>query len=609
MYLNPSQKEAVAHGQGPCMVLAGPGSGKTLTIANRIEYLIRKRKVTPSEILVLTFTRYAARGMQLRFRAVMGGERAPVTFGTFHSVFYEILRQTFPLEGETLLTGKDRSAFIRQTASELGAGDLAEEPDFIREAAQEISRVKNNLVDLTTYEAKCAPSELFRALFRGYEEEKMKQSRMDFDDLLLRCRDLFLTRPEVLHSWQERFRYLLVDEFQDVNAIQYEVLKLLAAPGNHLFVVGDDDQSIYGFRGAKPEIMRTFMQDYPSAHQILLNVNYRSQRLIVDGAGRLIAHNQNRFLKEMRTERPKGDKIRILEFSDEESQGDFTAREIEGAIALGLAPKEIVVLFRIGADADVLAEKFVSRGIPFVLREKVRSIYEHFIAKDLISYLSLARGQGKRRDFLRIVNRPNRYIKRDALGEEEVTYETICRYYKEKPQMISRIRTLEEDMENLRTQTPYAAIQYIRKKIGYETFLEAYAARHGIDLKKFIHVLDEVQERAREFTTTEEYFRHIREYEKNLQENASSAAGEGVVLTTMHGAKGLEYDSVYIMDANEGVIPYKKAVSPEQIEEERRLFYVAVTRARQKLTISFVREKNGKESMPSRFVSELMPSR
>ncbi len=609
MNLNPSQQEAVAHWQGPCMVLAGPGSGKTLTIANRIEYLIRKRGVKPEEILVLTFTRYAAREMRLRFSFLMDGRRVPVTFGTFHSVFYEILRQTYALKPETLLAGKDRLALIRKIAGSLKDEDLAQEADGIREVAQEISFVKNHMESPDAYEARGVPSELFREIFHAYEEEKSAQHRLDFDDLLLKCRDLFLSRPEVLSTWRRRFRYLLVDEFQDVNVIQYEVLKLLAAPENHLFVVGDDDQSIYGFRGAKPEIMRTFMKDYPEAHQVILNVNYRSQSLIVAGAGRLIAHNLNRYPKEIHTEKEAEEEIRVLEFPDAAAQCDFIAREIDRALTGGLSPGKIAVLFRIGADADALAEQLAHRGIPFLLREKVRSLYEHFVAKDLISYLLLAQGQGTRRDFLRILNRPNRYIAREALGDGEVTYASLKWYYKDQPWVAARIHALQEDMEKLCGQTPYAAIQYIRTKIGYETFLDAYAVRRQIDRRKLWEVLEEVQERAREFPTVAEYFEHIRTYEEQLKESTSSVSGEGVVLTTMHGAKGLEYDTVYIMDANEGVIPYKKAVTEDALEEERRLFYVAVTRAKRVLTVSFVREKNGKERMPSRFVSELMPPR
>ena len=614
MSLNHAQSTAVAHRDGPCMVLAGPGSGKTLTIAKRIEYLITRYKVRPEEILVITFTKYAAREMKERFRQVMGTAGMPVTFGTFHGIYYGILKWAYRLDQSNLLTDEEKYALIRQEALKLEWEELAQaedERDYLKELAAEIGNIKNNCYDIEAYESVRYGEQRFRRLYHSYEGEKKRLRKIDFEDMLVMCRSLFLKRPDILGRWQEKFRYILVDEFQDVNQAQYDVVRMLAAPRNNLFVVGDDDQSVYGLRGAKPGIMMEFAKDYPEAKKVLLDVNYRSAAHIVEGALRVIAHNEERYDKKIRAKKDKGETIHVQEVRDPMEEGRYVFGQIREYQKAGISYKEMAVLYRTAIDARALSEVLSERQVPFVMKEKITSLYDHFIGMDIMSYLHLSQGHYERKYFLRVANRPKRYISRDSMREGKVSYESLRNFYCDKDWMMDRIDQWEWDMKMLKNQAPYAAIQYIRKGIGYDEFLREYAAGKGISEEDLLTVLEEIQQNSREYQTIEEWFVHVENYKEMLEKQKAkggreAADGDGVMLMTMHGAKGLEYEVVFVIEGNEGSTPYKKAKTKEALEEERRLFYVAMTRAKSKLIISYVKEKNGKDVSPSRFVEELL---
>lgn len=609
MSLNNAQREAVSHLNGPCMVLAGPGSGKTLTIAKRIEYLIQKYKVRPEEILVITFTKYAANEMRDRFRRVMQTNAMPVTFGTFHGIYYGILKWAYHLRQENILTEEERHELLKEIASKSdwsGDEDLIQNQDFLNELSEEIGNVKNNLKDIDTYVSKQYGMGRFRKIYREYEETKQKLRKIDFEDMLTMTLKLFREYPEVLKKWQQKYKYILVDEFQDINQAQYEVIKLLAAPENNLFIVGDDDQSVYGFRGAKPGIMMEFKKDYPDAKQIVLNVNYRSTAHIVNGALRVIRNNRLRYPKEIKANRKADKTVHVQEVKDVAEEAHYVLDKIRDAMKEGQKPEEIAVLFRTATDARVIAELLMEYQIPFRMKEHLNNLYEHFIGQDIYSYLKLSQKEYERKYFMQIVNRPNRFISRDSMEGTSVSYESIRRFYIDKEWMQDRVDQMEWDMKMIENKPPYAAIQYLRKSVGYDEFLKEYAAYRQMNLEELKDVLDEIQERSKEFKTIKEWFTHVENYKEMLRAQAKSAASnEGVSLLTMHGAKGLEFDTVFVIAANEGIIPYKKAQVEDEIEEERRLFYVAMTRAKQKLTISYTKEKNGKAVKPSRFVGEL----
>ena len=294
MSLNKAQAQAIAHKNGPCMVLAGPGSGKTTVITKRIEYLIQKHKVKPEEILVITFSRAASREMKERFHTLCFGKSYPVTFGTFHGIYYGILKWAYHINSKNIFSEEEKKQLLYSVIESLEL-DTDDEKDFVQEVAEEIAIVKNNRILLEEYHASCCDDVIFRQIFKRYERERKAKRKIDFDDMLVLTYQLFAERPDILKQWQKKYRYILVDEFQDVNVVQYDVIRMLAEPDNNLFIVGDDDQSIYGFRGARPEIMLNFPKDFPGAKEIILDVNYRSTKANVSCASRVIGNNKERF--------------------------------------------------------------------------------------------------------------------------------------------------------------------------------------------------------------------------------------------------------------------------------------------------------------------------
>ncbi len=594
MSLNKTQAKAVSHRDGPCLVLAGPGSGKTLTIVNRIKYLIEKYHVRPEEILVVTFTRFAAQEMKNRLCSLMGRKNIPVTAGTFHGIFYGILRCTYRMSAENILSEEEKYQMLREVAGRQEL-EISDGEDFLADIAAEIGKIKNNRLALDEYVSEKCSAEAFREIYRQYEEERKRRRKIDFDDMLVLCWELLSSRPEVLAGWQSKFRYILIDEFQDINRIQYDVIRLLALPENNLFVVGDDDQAIYGFRGADSELMFRFLKDYPEAEQMLLGTNYRSTEYIVRNSLRVIRHNERRFEKQLEASRKGGACLHVQELADPAEEAEYILDEIEKCTAAGVRPEEIAVLFRIHTDAGPLAEALVDRKIPFQMREHLPNIYNHFIARDIQAYFRLAMGERRRQDFLQVMNRPKRYIGRDSLPGREVSFEEIRKHYCDKEWMMDRIDQFEWDVKMLAKMAPYAAIQYLRKRIGYDDYLRDYAFSHNMARADLTEVIQEIGEAARPYRTLEEWFDHVEEYTRILQEKEKKKEKnpEGVRLMTIHAAKGLEFHTVFILDANEGKIPYKKARTDAQTEEERRLFYVAMTRAKEKLTVCYVKTQRG----------------
>ena len=548
--------------------------------------------------------------MKNRTRSICGPSSYAVTFGTFHGIYYGILKWAYRLNQSNLLSDEEKYRILREILPGIDwdqEPEADEEKDYLQELAIEIGNVKNNCMDIEEYEPVKYTTEKFRKLYRTYEETKKKYRKIDFEDMLIQCRDLFMKRPDILKKWQEKFQYILVDEFQDVNQAQYDVVRMLAAPQDNLFVVGDDDQSVYGFRGAKPGIMKEFMKDYPKARQILLDVNYRSSGYIVKGALRVIGNNKIRFEKKIEAFRKPDETVHVQEVKDPVQEAEYVLERIREYREKGVSYTEMAVLYRTNVDARAMSELMMEYQIPFVMKEHLNNIYEHFIALDMISYLRLSQGEYDRKYFLQIANRPNRYLTRESMKTGNVSYESLRRYYRDKDWMVDRIDQLEWDMKMICDKTPYAAIQYIRKRMGYDEFLKEYAAYRKISSEDLFAVLEEIWQNSKGYGTIKEWFEHIESYGKMLKEqNKKNGEKEGVNLMTMHAAKGLEFDTVFVIEANEGSCPYKKATADEEIEEERRLFYVAMTRAKRKLVISYVKEKNGKDLLPSRFVSELL---
>lgn len=605
MQFNNSQLKAVKHKTGPMLVIAGPGSGKTTVLTARIRNLIEEYSVNPANILVITFTKAAANEMKSRFNNMMG-RSTNVTFGTFHAVFFMILRAAYNYSVDSIIKEDVRQNIIKQAIerSRLEPDDLNE---MVSNITGEISRVKTETIDINAYYSASCPEEEFRDIYKYYVKTLKKMRLIDFDDMLLYCHELLTTRRDILAKWQQKYQYILIDEFQDINKIQYDIIKLLAKPQDNLFIVGDDDQSIYGFRGSKPEIMLNFDKDYPDTDKVILDTNYRSTGNIVSAAGKVIAHNKVRFAKNINTVNDPGDKVDIIEFNTQAEEYEKIIDNIRKESASGGNYSDNAVLFRTNSTAAGFVRKLVEYSVPFVTRDGVPNVFEHWIARDVITYMNIAMGSRKRSDFLQIINRPKRYIGRDYLADAEISFDNLEKYYEDKNWMIERVDRLKYDILAMASMSPYAMINYLRKGVGYDGYLDEYAQSHNMQVRELYDVMDELMESARNFKTFNEWFAYIDEYGTKLRESyAAMDKQNAVILTTMHSSKGLEYPVVYIIDANEEITPHKKAVFVPEIEEERRMFYVAMTRAKRRLNIYYARKRYNKEIEVSRFVKEIM---
>jgi len=604
---NLSQKKAIMHKNGPALVLAGPGSGKTAVITARTEYLIKECKVNPASILVITFTKAAATEMKQRFLRKTGENHTTVTFGTFHAVFFSVLKHAYHLNAQNIIRDEQRYQYMKEIIYRIGM-EYEDENEIVSSILSEISMVKNTGIKLENYYAKCCSENLFRDIYKLYSEKLLNQRLIDFDDMLVYTYELFIQRKDILSAWQNKFRYILIDEFQDINKIQYDIIKMLALPENNLFIVGDDDQSIYRFRGAKPEIMLNFNKDYENSMQVLLDVNYRSKPSIVVPSLRLINHNLQRFKKEITAFSKDMDKaIRVKSFENQKQENLCMIDQILTHVKNEGQYEDIAILFRTNTQPRLLMGQLMEYNIPFSIRDKIPNIYDHWVTKDIFTYIRMAKGSRERKDFLRIMNRPKRYISRESVEDSSISFETLGAYYEKQPWVAERIEKLEYDLKVIDRISPFAAINYIRNGIGYDEFCKEYASYRKISEEDIFDVLEELSERAKEFKTYDEWFCHIEKYEKELEElsRKKNEVTNSVSLATLHSSKGLEFPIVFIIDVNEGIMPYKKAVLEHEIEEERRMFYVGMTRAQKELYLYSVKNLNNHEMELSRFLKEI----
>ena len=619
--VNKAQYRAITHGAGAMLVLAGPGSGKTFVVTQRIKYLIEQHHVKPEDILVITFTKAAAEEMQERFAKLSAGKCNPVYFGTFHSVFFQILRHTYRFTAQNIIRENDKyrllSQIIRELPDEiLGQAQLDYSTETLQNLLSEISTVKNNGVTPQEVRSATVPQAVFERIFQMYKQEMNRNKLIDFDDMVLLCRNLLAERPDTLKLWQQRFQYILVDEFQDICPLQYEVVRMLAKPQDNLFIVGDDDQSIYGFRGSKPEIMLNFTKEYPKAEQVLLDVNYRSRQGIVDTAARLIAHNKMRFDKAVRAQNKQNDGVKIYSFQSKSKQAESIALLIKQYIALpDTKYSDIAILYRTNNHTIYTADRLMREGIPFTMKEKPKNIYESPVAKDIIAYMRYALYETNQEDFLRIMNKPVRYIKRSTVPRGAFKMRELIDNNHATGYVVQNILEFYDELHFIKSLNPFSAVNFIRKGVGngtgYDAYLKKQAAEKGKDVSEEFEELEELMRLSREFETIELWLEHIENYDAILYEIAQQEKRlkkmntYAVSMVTMHASKGLEWDVVILPDVNEGVIPHKKAVTDAELEEERRMFYVAMTRAKQHLFIFYIQEKEAGNLLPSRFLDEL----
>ena len=615
MECNKEQKEAIMHRDGPAMVLAGPGAGKTYVITNRVKALIDEYGVKPEQILVVTFSKAAAVEMKERFEMLTGGRRLPVRFGTFHSVFFQILRLAYHYEVKDIATPALKYRFLEETLNETGY-EVDDKKEFLSDIEKEISCVKGEGIEIDCYFSSACSAEIFQKMYRGYQEKLQRHRCLDFDDMVVYTYQLLKEREDIRRRWQAQFRYLLIDEFQDINRLQYETVCMLAEPENNLFIVGDDDQSIYGFRGAKPGIMLSFPKRFPDTKQIVLGVNYRCSDEIMKAAERLIGKNNERYEKHIVANKGKEQPVHMKKCENLPDEAEKIVAQIQMYQKEGIAYQEMAVLFRTNMQRRLLAGKLMEHGVPFTMRENLPNLFDTWMAKDIMCYLQLALGNRSREKFLKIANRPVRYLSRTAFTESEVSFDKLRAYYAVKNQewMEERIWNFEYDLKNLASLSPYAAIHFIRKGIGYDEFLKTYADERNVNADDWFDVLDEMQEMARDKKSIPEFLSFVENYGDTLEEIRQEQKKQqvkeepGVSLMTMHASKGLEFPVVFVPTLNEDIVPYRKAVQEGNLEEERRMLYVAMTRAKTYLHLSFVKERFHKEAEPSPFLYEISPA-
>ena len=595
---NSAQLTAITCGLGPVLCIAGPGAGKTFVLTHRIRHLILEKHIDPSQILVITFSKAAALQMQQRFDRLMKDEYYPVRFGTFHAVFFQILSRYQGYTTKDILNNTRKKQILKTVFAQMDYQGKVDS-DTMENILQQISYVKN----LGGREV--SSDKEFAEVYSNYDRILRQEHLLDFDDMLLLCRQLFLQRPDILEEYRSQIKYILVDEYQDINEVQYEVLKMLIQPHGNLFAVGDDDQSIYGFRGSNPDIMLRFKVDFPKSTIIPFVKNYRSTSEIVKCAGSVIGENTKRYEKDIIADK-QGNGLFMHPFASKEEEYNELFNQLRRAHQIGML-EQCACLFRTNMDASYLSELMLKEKIPYTMKEKPYNPYEHFICQDFLHYLRLKEGDRFVWEFVPIMNRPLRYLSRDAVSvlDEQISFDALKRFYAGKDYMIQNVRKLEYDLERMKKMDLYAAVNYIRKGIGYDDYLRKLAREQNQPEDCYLKTADELQKRFAMFSCVEELEHHIEDYRECNVVRQSHRSTEGVALMTYHASKGLEFEKVYLPDCNEGIIPHKKSVLPSQIEEERRLFYVAMTRAKKELHIMFVEGNKEEKHLISRFLKNV----
>lgn len=614
--LNENQLKAVNHLDGPCMVLAGPGSGKTRVITYRIANMVVNKNIKPTSILAISFTKASSIEMKNRALSLSNDFRMnKVTYGTFHSVFFRILRYFENYNIESILDEKTKRIGLKNILKGLNI-ENADDDETIGQVINEISYVKNELMDKRDFKSEVLTNDEFIKVYNFYEEYKQQMNKIDFDDMLIKTYELLKNNKAALDRVRSVYRYILVDEFQDINKVQFEALKLIANPSNNIFVVGDEDQSIYGFRGSRPDFLLEFEEYFSNTKKVLLDINYRSKGEIINIANRLIEKNTNRYEKVIKCGQGNGAKVNYISPEDSEEEAVYIAKDIKNKVQEDYTEyTDFAVIYRTNIQSRALVDVFMDMRIPFVVKDSIVTIYDHWAAQDILAYLRIGVNPNSNKDWIRIINKPFRYISKDNLNlikDEPDFINSLINKCDLHPKQVKTINDLDIDISYVKGLNPKNAISYIRTTLDYDRYILDYCANRKIKTNGLIEILNELESSATNFKTIQEYLEHIERVKSEIIDNKNNKETDGVIFTTMHSAKGLEFKNVYIIGANEGTIPHEKSYEiddeekkNDQIEEERRLMYVAITRAEENICISSPINKYGKRVSKSRFVEDI----
>ena len=611
--MDKGQQKAIKHNKGPVLVLAGPGSGKTTVITHRLKYLLEEKNIDPSTILVVTFTKNAATEMQTRAISLCGDSINNATFGTFHAITFSILREEKGLAQEDVMPNNLRREIVKNLCTKYFP-DRDDKKTFLNNALLDISLAQSKKEDIETFIPNICSIHDFIPFFEEYRQLVKNTGLITYDDMLFDCVELLENNKNVLKKWKARWEYILVDEYQDANPIQERFLELLAYPKNNIMVVGDDDQSIYGFRGADPKVMLDFPKTFKKAKEIHLETNYRSTNEIVLASKLLIRNNSLRYDKDPVAHKGSGQELFIKRESNADWQGKTIVKEIKKLKSNGVPYKEIALIFRTNRETGAFVEILTNANIPFHVNENIDNIYEHWIAKDIFSYIQFALGIKSENLLKQIINRPKRYVEKEVVNNlKPFTLENLKRYYNDlgKSYIVDSLDKLEKNIElikeHLQNNNTFEALDVILNKIGYMSFLEERAKEIHISIEELNGIVDELSNAATKHPNITEWFSYIKSYTKEINNKNSGIYDneDCVELMTMHASKGLEFIAVFLPNLVEGQVPSSKAKTQMEIEEERRMFYVAMTRAKDYLYLISLRNYNGKEVEQTRFIKEI----
>ena len=606
--LNDEQKKAAEHFAGPCLVLAGPGTGKTTIIVNRIINLIKKYKVSPDSILVVTFTKAAAEEMRIRFSGLEGyrKEYNQVTFGTFHSVFFKILKQYKNYKIENLITDNEKNSTIKSIVKNLGY-DFFEDEQSLEDLINELAYIENMLISEKEYNPYSCAYDEFWTIYGLYKKYKKQANKFDFEDMISHCYKLLLNDDEVLQNLRMKNKFILIDEFQDINKAQLSTISLIAKPLNNLFIVGDDDQSIYKFRGSDPKAMLEFSKVNKDVKVITLKKNYRSNKSILSSALNVINNNIDRYEKDLITVNDSGGIPHIVRVEDNEREAESVVKKIKELCNGGLSYSEIGVLYRTRIQSRAIIDCFTDNKIPYTCSDGLTSVYNHWIYNDIISYFKASQNIDRNNSIYRIVNKPYRRISRMAVADAMRHKTDILQGLMNHDSITNQraLKRLEADLNNLRTMKPGRGVSYIRKHIGYEKYIRQWTDLKNTKVKPLIEIMDDIGLSAGNFVSITEYLDHIRSIMDDRTDSIENR--KKVKIMTMHKAKGLEFGAVFIIGAVDGLAPYilNDECDKDLLEEERRLFYVSMTRAKDELYIYVPKYRYGKRMKQSRFLDEM----
>ncbi|MFD6440833.1 ATP-dependent helicase, partial [Peribacillus sp. NPDC060186] len=615
--LDSEQLKAVMTIDGPLLVLSGAGSGKTRVLTVRTAYMLTVKKINPKSIMLVTFTAKSAKEMQQRLLSypyMTPSLVSQIVSGTFHSIFYKILIFHEPTKWQRDLLLKwdwEKEKILKQAGREL---ELDDKEFAYDQALQQIGLWKNSLVfpdDIKPnddWEKSC----LF--LYKKYEEYKGQTGKYDFDDMLVGCYIFFKNHPEFLKKYQQRFHYFLVDEFQDINKVQYELIKLLSAESKNVCAVGDDDQAIYSFRGSDPKYILNFNYDFPGSKVVKLTENYRSSHEIVATANRMIKRNQHRMEKKMSAQHNHGNPPVLFYPHDEELEATMIVSDIQEKIAKGANPGDFAVLYRTHTMSRAIFERLAASNLPFVIEKDADSFYQRRVIRGMLSFMRLSLFPQDSKAASDVLS--SLFLKQSIL--QELKAQTILQdcdfidafaFVKTGHAFQERkLKTIPAQIRSIKSMSPLVALEIIEKDLGYQEYVKKRG--NEANLEKGSDDIRDLKVAANRFATVASFLDHVDHMTAMIQEvkQLSKHFKDAIQLTTIHRSKGLEYQSVYVLAAVDGSIPHDFALESYRkgelapLEEERRLLYVASTRAKKELYLSVLQTRRGRTAHPSRFL-------